>query len=82
MTYMTELEERLAAQDAGNLRKDIQLRLESLTKRLRQRMAEQLQTQEEFRCLTLLASAGEMAQKVIGDVDSLAPRPLMDSSPH
>lgn len=77
MMHMTELEERLAMPDAEAEQQAIAERLDSLTKRLRKRMTEELLTKDEFAQLTMLANASEIAQKVMEEFwDGLQPPTL------
>ena len=77
MMHMTELEERLARPDAEAEQQVIAERLDSLTKRLRKRMAEELLSKDEFAQLTMLANASEIAQKVMEEFwDGLQPPTL------
>ncbi len=79
---MTELEERLASQDAQATHEALCARLDSLTKQLRKRMTEQLLTKDEFAQLTMLASASEIAQKVMGDFGSAQRAGMNDLAGH
>ncbi len=80
MMHMTELEERLAAPDTEATQKALCARLQSLATQLRQRIAEQLLTKDEFTQLTLLASASEIAQKVIQESGRTDPPRVKDGA--
>jgi 5'-deoxynucleotidase YfbR-like HD superfamily hydrolase len=78
MMHMTELEERLAGPDSEAEQSALAERLDSLTKQLRKRMAEQLLTKDEFAQLTMLANASEIAHKVMEEFQA-GQQPLIDS---
>ena len=67
MEPLTELQARLSANGAEGLRADILERMTALETRLRNLMAQRLQTKAEFARLTILAYASDTAQKVIAD---------------
>ncbi len=82
MEAMTELQARLERPDAETVRQEIVKRLVTLETRLQTLRADPVQTRETFARLTVLATAAEMAQKVMSDttwVQTWARSPSLDS---
>lgn len=65
MAYMTELQERLDGEQSDALRQELHQKMVAMEARLRHILRAQLLTPTDFERVTLLATAAEVAQKVI-----------------
>ncbi len=75
ISHLTELTERLASEGSQALRQELANKLAAMEARLRNTLATQLLTREEFERATLLATAGELAQRVVGRTASAKEAP-------